>query len=112
MFGDGDDIHNYAFAQITQAPEKYGGSSSDLSSLNNPSSNGDEGGSSNNSDSSDSSSSNDDSKNYDTGSSEEEQETYEENMDSYSGEINPLMEQINNKVKQDFAAVGLPYLDW
>jgi hypothetical protein len=33
-------------------------------------------------------------------------------MDSYSGEINPLMEQIINKVKQDFAAVGLPYLDW
>lgn len=69
MFGAGGDIHIYAFAQITPAPEKYGGSRSDLSSLNNPSSNGDEDGSSNSSDSSDSSSSNDDSESYDTGSS-------------------------------------------
>lgn len=56
-----------------RAPEKYGGSSSDLSSLNNLSSNGYEDECSNNSDSSDSSSSIDDSESYDTESSEEEQ---------------------------------------
>ncbi len=60
MFGAGGDIQNYAFAQITPAPKKNGGSS----------------------------------------------------MDSYSGETNPLMEQIINKIKQDFSAVGLPYPDW
>lgn len=34
-------------------------------------------------------------------------DTYEEeSMDSYSGETNPLMEQIINKVKQQFAVLA------
>jgi len=103
MFVAIGDFQNHAFAQITPAPEKYGGSSGDQSSSNSR----DDDGGSNNSDSSESSSSNDDSESQETGSSEEEQDT-----DSDSGESNPLMEKIINKVKHDFAAVGLPSLDW
>lgn len=107
------DFQNHAFAQITPAPEKYGGSSSDQSSSNNPSSDGDDSGGSNDSDSSESSNSDDDSESQDIGSSEEEQDTpAEESTDSDSGNRSPLMEQIINKVEQDFAAVGLPSLDW
>lgn len=104
IFGATGDFQNHVFAQITPAPEKYGDSGSDQSSSNNPSSDGDEGGGSSNSDSSESSSSNDDSESPDT--------SEEESTGSDSGERNPLMEQIINKVKQDFAAAGMPSLDW
>jgi cytoskeletal protein RodZ len=101
MFGTIGDFQNHALAQITPAPEKAGGSSSsDQSSSNNPSSDGHEGGT----DSSESSSSNDDSESQDI--------SEEEGTGSDSGESNPLMEQIINKVKQDFAAAGLSSLDW
>lgn len=105
MFGTIGDFQNHALAQITPAPEKAGGSSSsDQPSSNNPSSDGDEGGGGSNTDSSESSSSSDDSESQDI--------SEEEGTGSDSGESNPLMEQIINKVKQDFAAAGLPSLDW
>ena len=133
MLGALGDIQNQIFAQITPASEKYGGSSSDQSSSSNPSSADDESGggtnpdssgsSSNpssaddesgggtNPDSSGSSSSNDD--NEGQGTSVEEEETIEdESMDSDSDEKNPLLEQIIDRVKQDFAAAGMSSLDW
>ncbi|HZD35474.1 MAG TPA: hypothetical protein VE130_09740 [Nitrososphaeraceae archaeon] len=99
MFGAVSDYH--VFAQITPAPEKYGGQSSssspsDDSDSESPSSNDD---GVTGSDSSESSSSSDDS---DIESSEEEGTT------SDSSATDRLMEQIINKVNQDFAAVGLP----
>jgi hypothetical protein len=111
MFGTIGDFQNHALAQITPAPEKAGGSSSDESSSNSPSTDsdgsigdGDDGGGGSNTDSSGSSSSNDDSESQDI--------SEEEGTGPDSGESNPLMEQIINKVKQDFAAAGLPSLDW
>lgn len=113
MIGTVGDFQNHAFAQITPAPEKYGGSSSDQSSSNNPSNDGNDSGGSNSSDSAESSSSDDDSESHDLGSSEEQEDNpAEKSTDSDSGERNPLMEQIINQVKQDFAAVGLPSFDW
>jgi hypothetical protein len=111
MLGALGDIQNQAFAQITPASEKYGGSSSDQSSSSNPSSADDESGGGTNPDSSGSSSSNDD--NEGQGTSVEEEETIEdESMDSDSDEKNPLLEQIIDQVKQDFAAAGMSSLDW
>jgi cytoskeletal protein RodZ len=114
MFGAIGSFQNHAFAQITPAPEKYGDNGdSDESSSDGPSSNADDGGSSNDSDSSESSSASDGSESQDTGSSEEEQvSAAEEGTSSDSSESNPLMEQIINKVNQDFAAVGMPSLEW
>ncbi|MPZ05795.1 MAG: hypothetical protein GEU26_05150 [Nitrososphaeraceae archaeon] len=111
MLGALGDIQNQAFAQITPASEKYGGSSSDQSSSSNPSSGDDESGGGSNPDSSGSSSSNDDNDGQDT-SDEEEETTEDESMDSNSDEKNPLLEQIIDKVKQDFAAAGMSSLDW
>jgi hypothetical protein len=111
MLGALGDIQNQAFAQITPTSEKYGGSSSDQSSSSNPSSADDESGGGTNPDSSGSSSSNDD--NEGQGTSVEEEETIEdESMDSDSDEKNPLLEQIIDQVKQDFAAAGMSSLDW
>ncbi|MGH9912130.1 MAG: hypothetical protein ACRD4W_06785 [Nitrososphaeraceae archaeon] len=111
MLGAPGDIQNQAFAQITPASEKYGGSSSDQSSSSNPSSADDESGGGTNPDPSGSSSSNDD--NEGQGTSVEEEETIEdESMDSDSDEKNPLLEQIIDQVKQDFAAAGMSSLDW
>jgi hypothetical protein len=111
MLGALGDIQNQIFAQITPASEKYGGSSSDQSSSSNPSSADDESGGGTNPDSSGSSSSNDD--NEGQGTSVEEEETIEdESMDSDSDEKNPLLEQIIDQVKQDFAAAGMSSLDW
>ncbi|MGH9983649.1 MAG: hypothetical protein ACRD8W_06790 [Nitrososphaeraceae archaeon] len=111
MLGALGDIQNQTFAQITPASEKYGGSSSDQSSSSNPSSADDESGGGTNPDSSGSSSSNDD--NEGQGTSVEEEETIEdESMDSDSDEKNPLLEQIIDQVKQDFAAAGMSSLDW
>jgi hypothetical protein len=101
------------FAQITPAPEKYGGGSSDQSSSNNPSSNDDGSGESSNSGSSDSLSSNNGNEGQDSGTSDEEQKTTrEESTDSDSDERNPLVEEIISKVNQDFAAVSMPALEW
>jgi hypothetical protein len=106
ILGALDDFH--AFAQITPAPEKYAGDNSDQSSSNNPSNDGNDSGTG--SDSSEPSSSNDES---DTESSEEEQDTFvEKGTGSDSSETKRLMEQIINKVNQDFAAVGLPSFGW
>jgi hypothetical protein len=111
MLGALGDIQNQAFAQITPTSEKYGGSSSDQSSSSNPSSADDESGGGTNPDSSGSSSSNDD--NEGQGTSVEEEETIEdESMDSDSDEKNPLLEQIIDQVKQDFAAAGMSSPDW
>jgi hypothetical protein len=111
MLGALGDIQNQAFAQITPTSEKYGGSSSDQSSSSNPSSADDESGGGTNPDSSGSSSSNDD--NEGQGTSVEEEETIEdESMDSDSDEKIPLLEQIIDQVKQDFAAAGMSSLDW
>lgn len=104
LFGTIGDFQNHALAQITPAPEKAGVSSSDESSSNNPSSDGDEGDGVSNTDSSESSSSNDDGESQDI--------SEEEGTGPDSSGSNPLMEQIINKVKQDFAAAGLPSLDW
>lgn len=113
MLGALGDIQNQAFAQITPASEKYGGSSSDQSSSSNPSSGDDESGGGTNPDSSGSSSSNDDNEGQDSDTSVEEEETIEdESMDSDSDEKNPLLEQIIDQVKQDFAAAGMSSLDW
>jgi hypothetical protein len=114
MLGTLGDIQNQVFAQITPASEKYGGSSGDQSSSSNPSSGDDEGSDGGNPDSSGSSSSNDDNEGQDSVTSdEEEEETIEdESMDSDSDEKNPLLEQIIDQVKQDFAAAGMPSLDW
>jgi hypothetical protein len=111
MLGALGDIQNQAFAQITPASEKYGGSSSDQSSSSNPSSGDDESGGGTNPDSSGSSSSNDVNEGQDT-SVEEEETIEDESMDSDSDEKNPLLEQIIDKVKQDFAAAGMSSLDW
>lgn len=103
MFGAVCDYH--VFAQITPAPEKYGGDINDQSTSNSPSHDSDSESPSSNdegdtgSDSSESSSSDDDSG---IESSEEESAT------SDSSETDRLMEQIINKVNQDFAAAGLP----
>jgi hypothetical protein len=111
MLGALGDIQNQAFAQITPTSEKYGGSSSDQSSSSNPSSADDESGGGTNPDPSGSSSSNDD--NEGQGTSVEEEETIEdESMDSDSDEKNPLLEQIIDQVKQDFAAAGMSSPDW
>jgi cytoskeletal protein RodZ len=111
MLGALGDIQNQAFAQITPTSEKYGGSSSDQSSSSNPSSADDESGGGTNPDPSGSSSSNDD--NEGQGTSVEEEETIEdESMDSDSDEKNPLLEQIIDQVKHDFAAAGMSSLDW
>lgn len=113
MLGALGDIQNQAFAQITPASEKYGGSSSDQSSPSNPSSSDDESGDGSNPDSSGSSSSNDDNEGQDSDTSDVEEGTIEdETMDSDSDEKNPLLEQIIDQVKQDFAAAGMPSLDW
>ena len=113
MLGTLGDIQNQVFAQITPASEKYGGSSGDQSSSSNPSSGDDEGSDGSNPDSSGSSSSNDDNEGQDSDTSDEEEETIEdESRDSDSDEKNPLLEQIINQVKQDFAAAGMPSLDW
>jgi hypothetical protein len=111
MLGALGDIQNQAFAQITPASEKYGGSSSDQSSSSNPSSGDDESGGGTNPDSSGSSSSNDVNESQDT-SVEEEETIEDESMDSDSDEKNPLLEQIIDQVKQDFAAAGMSSLDW
>jgi hypothetical protein len=111
MLGSLGDIQNQAFAQITPASEKYGGSSSDQSSSSNPSSGDDESGGGTNPDSSGSSSSNEVNEGQDT-SVEEEETIEDESMDSDSDEKNPLLEQIIDQVKQDFAAAGMSSLDW
>jgi hypothetical protein len=113
LLGALGDIQNQAFAQITPASEKYGGSSSDQSSSGNPSSGDDESDGGTNPDSSGSSSSNDDNEGQDSDTSDEEEETIEDEiMDSDSDEKNPLLEQIIDRVKQDFAAAGMSSLDW
>jgi hypothetical protein len=113
MLGALGDIPNQAFAQITPASEKYGGSSSDQSSSSAPPSSDDESGGGSNPDSSGSSSLNDDNAGQDSETSDEEEGTIEdESMDSDSDEKNPLLEQIIDQVKQDFAAAGMSSLDW
>jgi len=112
MLGTLGDIQNQVFAQITPASEKYGGSSGDQSSSSNPSSGDDEGSDGSNPDSSGSSSSNDDNEGQDSDTSDEEETIEDESMDSESDEKNPLLEQIIDQVKQDFAAAGMPSLDW
>jgi hypothetical protein len=112
MLGTLGDIQNQVFAQITPASEKDGGSSGDQSSSSNPSSGDDEGSDGGNPDSSGSSSSNDDNEGQDGVTSDEEETIEDESMDSDSDEKNPLLEQIIDQVKQDFAAAGMPSLDW
>ena len=112
MLGTLGDIQNQVFAQITPASEKYGGSSGNQSSSSNPSSGDDEGSDGGNLDSSGSSSSNDDNEGQDSVTSDEEETIEDESMDSDSDAKNPLLEQIIDQVKQDFAAAGMPSLDW
>lgn len=112
MLGTLGDIQNQVIAQITPASEKYGGSNGDQSSSSNPSSGDDEGSDGGNPDSSGSSSSNDDNEGQDGVTSDEEETIEDESMDSDSDEKNPLLEQIIDQVKQDFAAADMPSLDW
>jgi cytoskeletal protein RodZ len=113
MFGAIGDFQNYAFAQITPAPQKHdANSNSDQSSSDGPSSDADDGEDSDSSGSSESSSANDDSESQDTGSTEGQESAADESLDSDTTESNPLMEQIMDKVNQDFAAVRMPSLEW
>jgi cytoskeletal protein RodZ len=103
-----EDSHRLVFAQITPAPEKAGGSSSDTdgSTSNDDSS----GSSSDSTDSEDSSSNEDSNDSLDTVDSSGGQETTEEpdnDMTESEEEINPLLDAIVKKVTDELTAAGI-----
>jgi cytoskeletal protein RodZ len=111
MFSAIGDLQNYTFAQITSYPQKHDDSGdNDQSSSNGPSSNADDGEGSDGSESSESSSAIDESESQDTDGSERQDSAADESSDSDTTESNSLMEQITDKVNQDFAGVGMPSL--
>jgi cytoskeletal protein RodZ len=113
MFGTIGDFQNHALAQITPAPQKHDSNTdSDQSSSNGPSSDADDGVGNDSPGSSESSSANDDSESQDTKSSEGQESAADESSDSDTTESNPLMEQIMDKLNQDFADVGMSSLEW
>ena len=113
MFSAIGDLQNYTFAQITPSPQKHDDSNdSDQSSSNGRSIIADDGEGSDSSESSESSSAIDDSESQDTDGSESQELAANESSDSDTTESNPLMEQIMDKVNQDFAGVVMPSLEW
>jgi cytoskeletal protein RodZ len=108
MFSAIGDLQNYAFAQITPSPQKHDDSGdSDQFSPNGPSSNADDSEGSDGSESSELSSAIDDSESQDTDGSASQDSAADETDTTKS---NSLMEQITDKVNQDFAGMGMPSL--
>jgi hypothetical protein len=104
-----EDGQRLVFAQITPAPEKAGGSSSDTSGSNN---NDDSSGSSSGSDGSEDSSSSSGEQEEDSSDSSDvddsnESTTEDRGITTPEEETNPLLEAIMSKVTNELNAVGI-----
>jgi hypothetical protein len=113
MLSTTEDSQRLVYAQITPAPEKAGGSSSDIDGSNNNDDSSDSSNGSNDSEDSSPSEDSSDTSDADDNNGEGQETTEVQDSDmttSEEEETNPLLEAIVNKVSDELYAAGIPNL--